>query len=127
MHFDQSQEGEKTSERPSWMTIKANDNCKRRWSLFLECALDVRWLIAKEAPSWLKSYHTQQARVESFQEILLDLADFASQEQPENNFMVAVSRAWYNGSYLMTAKPIKTMEFTLSNDHVFNNHFYQQS
>ena len=30
------------------------------------------------------------------QEILLDLADFALQEQPEDNLMVAVSWAWYN-------------------------------
>ena len=30
------------------------------------------------------------------QEILLDLADFALQEQPEDNLMVAISRAWYN-------------------------------
>ena len=41
------------------------------------------------------------------QEMLLDLADFALQEQPENNLMVAISRAWYNGSYTMAAKPIK--------------------
>ena len=44
------------------------------------------------------------------QEILLDLADFALQEQPENNLMVAISRAWYNGSYTMAAKPIKSLE-----------------
>ena len=25
-------------------------------------------------------------------------------------FMVATSRAWYNGSYTMAAKPIKTLE-----------------
>ena len=30
------------------------------------------------------------------QEILLDLADFVLQEQPENNLMVAFSWAWYN-------------------------------
>ena len=39
-----------------------------------------------------------------------DLAIFALQEQPEGNLMVAISRAWYNGSYTMTAKPIKSME-----------------
>ena len=33
------------------------------------------------------------------QEILLDLLDFALQEQPEDNLMVAISRAWHNGSY----------------------------
>ena len=41
---------------------------------------------------------------------MLDLADFAFQEQPEDNSMVAISRAWYNGTYTMTAKPIKTLE-----------------
>ena len=39
---------------------------------------------------------------------MLDLADFALQEQPEDNLLVAVSRAWYNGPYTMTAKPIKS-------------------
>ena len=37
--------------------------------------------------------------IKNNQDILLDLADFALQEQPEDNFMVAVFRAWYNGSY----------------------------
>ena len=41
---------------------------------------------------------------------MLDLADFALQEQPENNLMVAISRAWYNGWYTMAAKPTKTLE-----------------
>ena len=44
------------------------------------------------------------------QEILLDLADFALQEKPEENLMVATSRAWYNGSYTKAAKPIKSVE-----------------
>ena len=44
------------------------------------------------------------------QEILLDFADFALQEHLEDNLMVAISRAWYNGSYTMTAKPIKSLE-----------------
>ena len=43
-------------------------------------------------------------------EILLGLANFALQEQPEDNFMVAISRAWYNGSYTMAAKPIKSLK-----------------
>ena len=38
------------------------------------------------------------------QEILL------YQEQPEDNLMVAISRAWYNGSYTMAAKPFKSLE-----------------
>ena len=41
---------------------------------------------------------------------MLNLADFALQEQPEGNLMVAISRAWYNGSYIMAAKPIKSLE-----------------
>ena len=53
-------------------------------------------------------------------EILLDLADFALQEQPEDNFTVGISRAWYNDPYTMTAKPIKSQEFGLYNDPVFN-------
>ena len=44
------------------------------------------------------------------QEMLLDQADFALQEQLEGNLMVAISRAWYNGSYTMAAKPIKSLE-----------------
>ena len=42
--------------------------------------------------------------------MLLDLADFALQEQAEDKLMVAISRPWYNGSYTMAAKPIKTLE-----------------
>ena len=40
------------------------------------------------------------------QELLLDLADFALKNQPE----VTIPRAWYNGSYTMAAKPIKSLE-----------------
>ena len=42
--------------------------------------------------------------------MLLDHADFALQEQGEDNLMVAFSRAWYNGSYTIAAKPIKSLE-----------------
>ena len=42
--------------------------------------------------------------------MLLYLADFALQEQAENNLMVAFSWAWYNGSYTIAAKPIKSLE-----------------
>ena len=48
--------------------------------------------------------------IKNNREILLDLADFALQEQPEDNLMVAISRACYNGSYTMAAKPIKSLE-----------------
>ena len=41
--------------------------------------------------------------------MLLDHADFALQEQTEDNLMVAFSWAWYNGSYTMAAKPIKSL------------------
>ena len=42
--------------------------------------------------------------------MLLDHADFALQEQAEDNLMVAFSWAWYNDSYTMAAKPIKSLE-----------------
>ena len=32
-------------------------------------------------------------------------ADLALQEQPEDNFLDAISQAWYNGSYPITVKP----------------------
>ena len=44
-------------------------------------------------------------------ETLLDFADFTLQEQPEDNLMVTISWAWYNGSYNGIA---------LYNDPVFN-------
>ena len=48
--------------------------------------------------------------IKNNQEILLDLADFALKEKPEDNLMVTFSQAWYNGSYTMAAKPIKSLE-----------------
>ena len=48
--------------------------------------------------------------IKNNQEILIYLADFALQKQPEDNLMVAISRVWYNGSYTMAAKPIKSLE-----------------
>ena len=48
--------------------------------------------------------------IKNKQEILLDLADFALQEQPEDNSVVVISWAWFNGRYAMAAKPIKTLE-----------------
>ena len=42
--------------------------------------------------------------------MLLDHADFALQGQAEDNLMVAFSWVWYNGSYTMAAKPIKSLE-----------------
>ena len=41
---------------------------------------------------------------------MLDLADFALKGQPEDTLMVAISRAWYNGSYTMATEPIKSLE-----------------
>ena len=41
---------------------------------------------------------------------MLDLTDFAMQEQQADNLMVAISRPWYNGSYTMATKPIKPLE-----------------
>ena len=43
--------------------------------------------------------------VKNNEEILLGLADFNLQDQPEDNLMVAISWAWYDGSYTMAAKP----------------------
>ena len=48
--------------------------------------------------------------IKNNQKLLLDLAGFAWQEQPEDILMVANSRAWYNGSYTMAAEPIKSLE-----------------
>ena len=42
--------------------------------------------------------------------MLLDHADFALQEQAEDNLMVDFSCAWYNGSYTIATKPIKSLE-----------------
>ena len=41
---------------------------------------------------------------------MLDLADFALQEQPEENLIIVFTLAWYNGSYTMAAEPIKSLE-----------------
>ena len=49
--------------------------------------------------------------IKNNQEFLLDFADFALQEQLEDNLTVSISRAWYDGSYTMAAKPIKPLEF----------------
>ena len=49
--------------------------------------------------------------IKNHQQILLDFADFAWLEQPEDNYLMnAISRVWYNGSYTIAAKPIKTLE-----------------
>ena len=48
--------------------------------------------------------------IKNRQQILLDFADFAWLEQPEGNLMESISRVWYNGSYTIAAKPIKTLE-----------------
>ena len=55
---------------------------------------------------------------------MLNLANFALQEQTEDNLMVAMSRAWYNGSYTMATNPTKSLElhYTII-DPVFNNAF----
>ena len=50
--------------------------------------------------------------IKNNREMLLDLTDFALSEQPEDNLMVAISFlvAWYNASYTMAAKPIKSLK-----------------
>ena len=42
--------------------------------------------------------------------ILLDLADFALQKQPEDNLMVTIAVQWYNGSNTMAATSIKPLK-----------------
>ena len=65
---------------------------------------------ARSAELAITSYPTSASEIICFiksnQEMLLDLADFAFQGQTEDNLMVAISRAWHNGSYTMAAKPI---------------------
>ena len=59
------------------------------------------------------SYLTSAGRNNFFfqkQGLFVDLANFSMQEQTEDNLMVAISRAWYNGSYTMAVKPIKFLE-----------------
>ena len=54
---------------------------------------------------------------------LVDVADFALQEQPADiNLMVAISRAWYNGSYTMATKKIKSLEL-----HYITSQFLKKS
>ena len=48
--------------------------------------------------------------IKNNQEIMLDLVDFALQEQPEENLIIVLTREWYNGSYTMAAEPIKSLE-----------------
>ena len=58
---------------------------------------------------------------------MLDFADFALKGQLEDDLMVAISRAWYNGSYTMAAEPIRSPAgISLSNDPFFNNRHYQK-
>ena len=51
-------------------------------------------------------------------ETLLDLADFALQEQPGDNLMAAISPIGHNGSYTLGTKPIKSLKLHYS-DAVF--------
>ena len=53
---------------------------------------------------------------------MLDLTDFALQEQTKDNLMVTISQAGYKGSYTMAAKPMKSLR--LYNDPAFNNDRY---
>ena len=60
--------------------------------------------------------------------MLLDHADFALQEQAEDNLMVAFSWAWYNhGSYTMAAKPIKSLELHYTMIQFLINRIRQES
>ena len=57
-----------------------------------------------------REWNNNYCFIKNHQQILLNFADFAWLEQPEGNLMVAISRVWYNGSYTIAAKPIKTLE-----------------
>ena len=56
--------------------------------------------------------------------MLLDLADFALQEQPEDNLMVPISRALFKGSHTTATKSFKSLELHQYNDPV-NIHEYR--
>ena len=50
--------------------------------------------------------------IKNNQDILLDLIDFALQEQTEDYLMVTICWAWFNVSYTcMVAKPVKYLKF----------------
>ena len=51
--------------------------------------------------------------------MLLDHADFALQEQAEDNLMVAFSWAWYNGSYYINTNEIPG---ELSRENMISSH-----
>ena len=113
-----------------WHSIedRSNNNITDRESI--RAALTVHLTIISRALSWYKMIDSQrggQRRVvcniskptstngiivlfKKNEERFLYLADFALQEQPEDNSMVAISRAWYNGSYTMAAKTIEALE-----------------
>ena len=65
---------------------------------------------------WVGAGEWNNCFIKNNQEMLLDFADFALQEQPEDYLMVVISRAWCNGSYqepingllLIHLKPMKS-------------------
>ena len=69
-----------------------------------------RFISAQLSSSVSNKREWKSCFVKKNQEILLDLAGFTLQEQPEDNLMIAISPAWCNGSYTMAAKPIKSLE-----------------
>ena len=78
----------------------------------LEAAKQVRYLtIIPRARVGYEMLDSQQgAKRRVGHDHLIDLADFALHEQPEENLMVSISQAWYNDSYTMAAKPMKFLE-----------------
>ena len=72
-----------------------------------------------DEPSWYNHLISNKREwnnwfIKNHQQLLLDFADFAWLEQPEGNLMDAISQVWYNGSYTIAAKPIKTLELHYS-------------
>ena len=107
---------------------------KRRFRCRCRCGF-LKSLIDSQGRSWRRVGYNHlisnkrewnKCFIKNNQEILLDLADFTLQEQTEDNLMVAISQAWYNGSYTMAAKPIKSWNpgISLYNDPVFNHSVY---
>ena len=55
-------------------------------------------------PTSHSEWNNNYCFIKNNQEILLDLANFALQEQPKDSLKVSINRAWYNiGSYTVAA------------------------
>ena len=86
------------------VAFSAQSSAKRKsravslYTLVLACLHSAKLAIIISYPTSTSGIITY-CFIKNNQELLLDLADFAVQEQPADNLMVAISRPWYNGSY----------------------------